>query len=60
MYRDIPEDLRQLIEPVVVDHGLELVDVEVQRGPRPGLRVTVDQPTGDGRVTVDACAVLSR
>jgi len=61
MYGDIPDDLRQLIEPIVADHGLELLDVEVQRSARPRrLRITVDQPSGDGRVTVDACALLSR
>ena len=27
MYRDIPEDLRVLVEPIVEDSGLELVDV---------------------------------
>ena len=60
MYRDIPADLLELLEPVVVDHGCELVDVEVHRG-RPGmLRITVDNERGDGRVPVDALAALSR
>ncbi len=61
MYRDIPEELRELIEPVVVDAGFELVDVAFQRGPRPWLlRVTIDTRTGDGRVPVDRCAEVSR
>ena len=61
MYRDIPEALRELIEPVVQGHGLELVDVELSRGRGPwGLRVTVDTPAGDGRVSVDRCAEVSR
>jgi ribosome maturation factor RimP len=60
VYRDIPADLRALVEPVAADHGFELVDAEVQRG-RPGLvRITVDTPRGDGRVPVDALAALSR
>ena len=61
MYRDIPEDLRGLIEPVVTDHDCELVDVEVVRGSGPGLlRVTIDNGQGDGRVAVERCAEVSR
>jgi ribosome maturation factor RimP len=61
VYRDIPEDLRGLIEPVVVGRGLELVDAELVRGRAPWqLRVTVDTPEGDGRVTVESCAEVSR
>lgn len=61
MYRDIPEELRILIEPVVVDAGLELVDVMLARSGRPwSLRVTVDTPVGDGRVPVDHCARVAR
>ncbi len=61
MYRDIPEELRALVEPVVEDHGLELVDVSVTRGGGPWLvRVTLDTPSGDGRVGVDRCAEVSR
>ena len=61
MYRDIPEDLKRLIEPVVEDAGLELVDVSVLRGGRPWrVRIVVDTRTGDGRVPVDRCAEVSR
>lgn len=61
MYRDIPEELRRLIEPVVMDAGFELVDVTLRRGRPPWLlRVTVDTPAGDGRVPVDRCADVSR
>ena len=61
MYRDIPQELRALVEPVVQDHGLELVDAAVTRGRGPWLvRVTVDTPAGDGRVDVDRCAEVSR
>lgn len=61
MYRDIPDDMRALIEPVVEDHGLELVDVEHSRGRAPWtVRVIVDTPSGDGRVPVERCAEVSR
>jgi len=61
MYRDIPEKLLRLVEPVVRAHGLELVDAALGRGPtRSLLRVIVDTPRGDGRVKVDECAAVSR
>jgi len=61
MYRDIPEELRTLIEPIVADHGLELMDAELVRGRGAWkLRVVVDTPAGDGRVSVEACAHVSR
>ena len=61
VYRDIPEELRVLIEPIVEDAGFELVDVLLTRGGRTGvLRVTVDTPVGDGRVNIDQCASVSR
>ena len=50
-----------MIEPVVDDAGFELVDVSLARGGRPWmLRVTIDTPQGDGRVSVDSCAAISR
>jgi ribosome maturation factor RimP len=61
VYRDIPEELRRLIEPVVADSGFELVDLAVRRGRAPWhLRVTIDTPQMDGRVPVDRCASVSR
>jgi ribosome maturation factor RimP len=62
VYRDIPEDLRRLIEPVVEDHGCELVDVDnVAGASRSGLlRITIDRKEGDGRVAVGQCAEISR
>ena len=61
MYRDIPPELRALIEPIVEDHGYELVDVDVRRGRPPWLvRITIDTPQGDGRVPIDRCADVSR
>jgi ribosome maturation factor RimP len=61
VYRDIPPELRELIEPIVEANGYELVDVEVRRGRPPWLvRITIDTPQGDGRVPVDHCAEVSR
>jgi ribosome maturation factor RimP len=61
VYRDIPEEMRALIEPIVDDHRLELVDVDLRRGRAPWtLRVIVDTPAGDGRVPVEDCARVSR
>jgi len=61
MYRDMPEELRGVVEPVVVEAGLELVDVQLRQGPRPWLlRITVDTPDGDGRVSVERCADVSK
>ena len=61
MYRDIPARLRAIVEPIVGDHGLELVDAEERGGRGQGrLRVVLDTPRGDGRVTVDQCAAVSR
>jgi len=61
MYHDIPEDLRMHIEPIVADHGCELVDVERTGGQgKTILRVIVDNESGDGRVDVDVLARISR
>jgi ribosome maturation factor RimP len=61
MYRDIPDELRALIEPVVEAAGFELVDVKLTRGRPPWLlRITMDTAKGDGRVPVDRCAEVSR
>ena len=50
-----------MIEPVVDEHECELVDVEVARNRGRGLlRVTVDNPNGDGRVAIARCAAISR
>jgi ribosome maturation factor RimP len=61
VYHDIPKRLRELIEPVVESHGLELVDADFRSGRGPALlRVTIDTPEGDGRVSVERCAAVSR
>jgi len=61
LYADIPDALRGLIEPIVRDHGLELVDAELSRGRPPWrLRVVIDTPEMDGRVGIERCAEVSR
>jgi len=61
IYRDIPEELCRLIEPVVIEHDCELVDVEVAQNRGKGLlRITVDSPSGDGRVPIALCVSISR
>ena len=61
MYWEIPAKLLGIVEPIARDHGLEIVDVRSARGGGRGhLRIIVDRPQGDGRVTVDACAAFSR
>jgi len=61
VYRDIPEELRVLIEPVVRDAGCELVDAVLTRGGAPWLlRITLDTPAADGRVPIENCAAVSR
>jgi len=61
VYRDIPEELRALIEPIVNGAGFELVDAQLARGGKPWtLKVTIDTPECDGRVPVAGCATVSR
>ncbi len=61
MYHDIPDDLRDHIEPILDDHGCELVNVERTGGQgKTILRVIVDNTSGDGRVEIDALARMSR
>lgn len=61
MYHEIPPEMLALLEPVARDHGLEIVDAEAKRGPaRTQVRVVVDTPAGDGRVSVETCAALHR
>lgn len=62
MYRDIPQNLLSAIEPVVKDHGCELVDVEVAGGSSQShvVRVTIDRIEGDGKVAIEVCARISR
>ena len=56
-----PEALRPLLfeiaEPVVADHGAELVDVEISGSGSFSLRLSVHRDSG---VTVDLCEAISR
>ena len=61
MYRDISPALLHVIEPVASSHGLEIVDASVKQGRgRTHVQVVLDTPQGDGRVTLGACAGISR
>ncbi|MCP4905441.1 MAG: ribosome maturation factor RimP [bacterium] len=45
----------------MAEHGFELVDVEVAQNRGMGLlRITVDSPSGDGRVPIERCVSISR
>lgn len=49
-----------MIEPIVAEHDCELVDVEVAKNRGTGLlRITVDNPNGDGRVAIKRCVAIS-
>lgn len=55
--RQLRENLRALLEPVVARLGCELVALELAGSPRrPALRLYVDRPGG---VSVDHCAAVS-
>jgi ribosome maturation factor RimP len=62
MYRDIAPELLGIVEPIAAGHGLEIVDAQWSGVPGRGLRLRVilDTPRGDGRVTIDECARVSR
>ena len=49
--------LEEAIQPILRDHGLELVDLEWREGPRGVLRLAVDKPGG---VAVGDCERVSR
>ncbi len=55
---EVVERVRALIEPILADHGLELVDVEFRReGHGWILRVYMDR---DGGITLDDCQRISQ
>ena len=53
------EKLKALIEPVVVDHGFELVRVALIEGPTLTLQIMLEDPA-TGQMKVDDCARVSR
>lgn len=61
MYRDIAPEILRVIEPVAQAHGLEIVDATLGQGPgAKRLRIILDTPPGDGKVTADDCARVHR
>ena len=61
VYRDIPEELKNAIEPVVLEYELELMNIQTVRDRGlTVLRVTLDSQEGDGRIAVDRLARVSR
>lgn len=49
-----------LVEPVIVDHGLVLEEVELRAGSAPAaLRITVDYETGTDQVDLDTIATVA-
>ena len=61
MYRDIPEELLQLVEPIAMSHELEVVDAVVAgAGAQRRLQLVLDTPAGDGCVTLEQCGRGSR
>ncbi len=61
MYRDIPDDLKRLVEPVLHDLGCELVDIVLRRTSKDGLlRVVIDDQNGSDRVSIANIEAASR
>lgn len=55
---EVREEVRQLVEPIAAEDGLELVDVElIVQGGRRTIRVLLDRPGG---IRVGECARFSR
>ena len=54
-----PEELTELIEPVVTDAGFELVRVALIAGPTLTLQIMLEDPA-TGQMKVDDCARVSR
>ena len=56
--QDIVSNVKELLEPVLMENKLELYDIEFKGQGRKGvLRVFIDR---DGGVTIDDCTVISR
>lgn len=61
MYRDIPEDLKSIVEPVIEERGCELLDVSIRPSAGEGLvRIVIDSRSGDGRVPMADLEAISR
>ena len=56
--QNIISNIKELLEPILFEHNLELFDIEYKGGNRKGvLRVFIDKEDG---VTIDDCAQISR
>ena len=52
------QEVRKIVEPLILHAGMELVNVEYMRGPSgKTLRITIDKPDG---VSLDDCVYISR
>lgn len=51
------EELAELATPVLDEHSMELVELQIQHGKKPILRFLIDSPQG---VDVGHCALISR
>jgi ribosome maturation factor RimP len=62
MHRDIQPAILEILEPIAAAHGVEIVDAQVSGMPGRGLRlrVLIDTPENEGKVTVGECARFSR
>lgn len=55
---DVIESVREIVNPLLLENGFELVDLEYRREDRARvLRIFIDK---DGGITVDDCAKVSR
>ena len=55
----LARDIQTLVEPLLMEHGLELVDMETSRqGKKLWLRIFVDHP--EGGINVEECAQINR
>ena len=61
MYKDIPEDLKSIVEPIIQEQSCELLDINIRHSAGEGLvRIIIDSGDGDGRVPIGALESVSR
>lgn len=58
MENDLQSTLKEISEPIVLQSGLFLVDVEIKQNKQPEIWILVDSETGG--VNVDTCSQISR
>jgi len=58
---DTKDAIRAMVEPVVIEHGLELVDLQLRKEGRGlVLRIIIHRDDSEGGVSVDDCSAVSR